>query len=77
MNKDEFIKSASKLGYANKKQTEKWCKKNAKDAYSESDYEDLFRFAQQPPIGSDYAANKYRYGFGCKTTKRLKVDGYK
>ncbi len=77
MYKDEFIKSASMLGYSNKKQAENWCKKIPKEDYCESDYEDLFRFAQQNPIGSDYTANKYRIGFGCRTTKRLKVEGYK
>lgn len=70
MTKDEFIQTASKLGYCNKKQAEEYCEHKGKDIYTDDDYIGVYRMVESQKPRS--------HGIGCGngfTSKRYKLDG--
>ena len=72
MSRDEFIKTACKLGYCNKKQAEKYCDKAKKDKYTDDDYIEVYRIAEV----EHYRSTGDRVlGNGASTTKRYFRDG--
>jgi hypothetical protein len=44
MSRDEFIKSAAKLGYCTKKEAEAYCNKYREETYTDDDYIEVCRF---------------------------------
>ena len=69
MTKEEFIKSATKLGYCTKRQAEEYCE--GKEIFTEDDYIAVYRKAE---------CEEYRYrgiglGNGGYTTKHYLRDG--
>lgn len=46
MSRDEFIKSAAKLGYCTKKEAEAYCNKYREETYTDDDYIEVHRFAK-------------------------------
>ena len=69
MNKDEFIKNATKSGYCNKKQAEEYCK--GKEVFTEDDYIEVFRKAEC----DKYINRGAVLGNGGHTTKHYFRDG--
>ena len=68
MTKDEFIKTACKMGYCSKKQAENYCE--GKETLTDDDYIGVYRMAESQKPRS--------HGIGCGngfTSKRYKRDG--
>ena len=67
MPRDEFIKSAARLGYCTKKEAEEYCNKYREDAYTEDDYIEVCRFVESrryrspgtPLAGGGYTSKRY------------------
>ena len=73
MTLNEFVLTCSKRGYSTKKEAEKWCKDHPKDEYTEDDCITVYRYYDQPYLGSGKCTMSGRYGF-CKTTKHFLSD---
>ena len=71
MTKDEFIKSASKSGYCDKKQAEEYCEHKDKDIYTDDDYIGVYRMVES----RKHKSQRRPLGDGAYTTKRYYHDG--
>ena len=71
MTKDEFIVSASKSGYCNKKQAEEYCEHKGKEIYTDDDYIGVYRMVES----QKHKAPGRPLGDGAYTTKRFFFDG--
>ena len=71
MTKDEFIKTASKSGYCNKKQAEAYCEHKGKEVYTDEDYIGVYRMVES----QKHKASLRPLGDGAYTTKRYYRDG--
>lgn len=68
MTKDEFVKTACKMGYCNKQQAEAYCE--GKEVFTDDDFIGVYRMVE--------AQRPRSHGHGCGngfTSKRYKLDG--
>ena len=69
MTKEEFIKSATKLGYCTKRQAEEYCE--GREKFTEDDYIAVFRKAES----EEYRYRGISLGDGGYTSKHNFCDG--
>lgn len=70
MTRNEFIKTASNMGYCTKKQAEKYAE--SRDEFSESDFVEVYEIAQEEE--AVYVRHDRIMPFGGRTSKRYFGD---
>ena len=58
MSAKEFIKLAISSGYAGKKQAEEYVKTAKKTEFTDDDFVEVYRFANERPVSKNYASKR-------------------